>query len=93
MPGTGPTLLLLEAALLLTGAALEVFTGAIFFFAAGLLTDADFLTGAVFFVGLLTLVFLTGALRPAVFFATGFFTVDFFFAVALGFAAFFLTAM
>jgi len=93
MPGTGPTLLLLEAALRLTGAALEVFAGAGFFFAVGLLAGADFFAGAALLVDLLPLVFLTGALRLAVFFATGFFTVDFFFAVALGFAAFFLTAM
>jgi hypothetical protein len=44
-------------------------------------------------VVLLLLVFLAGAPRLTVFLTTGFLTVVFFFAVALGFAVFFLTAM
>ena len=49
MPGTGPTLLLLEAALLLTGAVLEAFAGADCFFAAGLLAGADLFAAAGLF--------------------------------------------
>jgi hypothetical protein len=77
---------------LLAAAVLLDFAGAAFRFAAVPAGAARFFAGAAFFTGLL-LPFLGAGLLLAVFLATGFFAAGFFFALAVGFAAFFLTAM